>query len=419
MATTIESRRDLGQLDQLDRLEGELAEVCGHLNALHARLVHLAAQALQSGAWSQWGIHTPSHWLAWKAGLSRSQALTIVRLAARRAELPATFSAFERGELSIDQVAPIVAKAPAWADSEVCEFAKHATVTQLRSTLASYAFDEAVPPGEDLSPDRPPPPVNDSVATESVSLGQNDAGRWRLTGELDADHGLVVDAAMREVRDALFREFGRVPTGAEVLVEMARRSLDWVEGMARRDRFRVHVHLDERNELLDPYGHCLPIWVRELVTCDTTASVLWTRHGTPIATGHTKATIPSVTRRHVLLRDRICRVPGCQARRRLDVHHIVHREHHGTNDPSNLVAICPHHHRMHHRGQLGISGDAEKPGGLTFTDHRGREMLPSSSAAPPNGPPPPSAGLYQHPSGEPLQPRAVHFNPPRDRPNAA
>jgi hypothetical protein len=406
--------------DPLDQLEAELAEVCGHLNALHARLVELTASALESGAWSQWGIHTPSHWLAWKAGLSRSHALTVVRLAIRRAELPATFHAFERGELSIDQVAPIVAKAPAWADHEVCEFAKHATVTQLRSTLASYAFHEvgsacAGITGEPAAGEPATSETGDGEpGGETVTIAPNDAGRWRINGELDADHGLLVDAAMRELHDALFGELGRVPTGAEVLVEMAQRSLDRVEGAARRDRYRVHVHLDERHELLDPHGHCLPTWVRELITCDTTASVLWTRHGTPIATGDTKPTIPAAIRRHVLLRDRSCRVPGCQARRRLDVHHVVHREHHGTNDPWNLAAICPRHHRMHHRGQLGITGNAETPGGLTFTDHRGREMLPASSASPPTGPPPRPAGRYQHASGESLQPWSVHFNRPGD-----
>jgi hypothetical protein len=69
-------------LAALRRLEGELAQVCGQLNALHARLVELTGDALDADAWAQWGIHTPSHWLAWQAGLSRGQARTLVRLAA-------------------------------------------------------------------------------------------------------------------------------------------------------------------------------------------------------------------------------------------------------------------------------------------------------------------------------------------------
>jgi hypothetical protein len=392
--------------ERLEALEGELADVCGHLNALNARLVELTADAMESGAWSQWGIHTPSHWLAWKAGLSRSHAQTIVRLASRRAELPVTFEAFARGELSADQVAPIVAKAPAWADAQICDFAKDATVNQLRSVVASYSFEAAEPPAEDLTPDRPSP------TAESFSLSQTDDGSWRLTGRLDHDHGLLLDAAVREVRDALFREHGRVASAGEVLAELANRSLAAVEGASRRDRYRVHVHLDAERELLDPYGHCLPAWIRELVTCDATASIVWTRHGRPIAVGDTSRTIAPAVRRHVVLRDRSCRVPGCQARRHLDVHHVVHREHGGTNDPSNLAALCPRHHRMHHRGEIRVSGDAEEPGRLIITDQHGNVLRPAATFHPPNGPPPPPGGNYRHPIGERLRRGDVEFAPP-------
>ena len=51
-------------------LEDELAEVCGHLNVLHARMVSLTRSALESQAWSGQGINTPAQWLAWQTGLS-------------------------------------------------------------------------------------------------------------------------------------------------------------------------------------------------------------------------------------------------------------------------------------------------------------------------------------------------------------
>ena len=35
---------------------------------------------------------------------------------------------------------PIATRAPRWADAELCEFAKLATVTQLRRVLRSYDF---------------------------------------------------------------------------------------------------------------------------------------------------------------------------------------------------------------------------------------------------------------------------------------
>jgi hypothetical protein len=52
-------------------------------------------------------------------------------------------------------------------------------------------------------------------------------------------------------------------------------------------------------------------------------------------------TIPPATRRLVLRRDRgTCKVPWCRSWRNIDVHHVVHREHGGTNDPLNLACLC-------------------------------------------------------------------------------
>jgi hypothetical protein len=394
----------------LDALEGRLAEVCGQLNVLHAELVGLVGEALDANAWSQWGIHTPSHWLAWQAGLSRGHARTLVQLASRRDELPGTMAAFAAGELSVDQVAPIAAKVPQWAEAEVCTLARNATVTQLRSVVASYPFDGQVPPEERSDRREPPEP--------HVSLYPQDDGSWKLTGRLDADHGRLLDAAISEARDALFRRTGEPATSAEALAEVAHRSLDTVTDPARRDRYRIHLHLDSRGEATDDDGRHVPEWLRRLAGCDCTLTPVWESNGRPIRLGDSTAAVPAVLRRHVLRRDRGCRVPGCGSRL-VEVHHIVHREDGGTNDVSNLVAVCGKHHRLHHRNRLGIAGNAELPGGVVFTDHHGRPLRPGAAARPPTGPPPRPAVAYQHPSGERLDRRAVGFNsPPEHRPGA-
>jgi hypothetical protein len=53
-----------------------------------------------------------------------------------------------------------------------------------------------------------------------------------------------------------------------------------------------------------------------------------------------------------------CQTPGCRSTLGLEIHHIVHREHGGTNDPSNLTLRCSACHDAHHRGLLQISGTA-------------------------------------------------------------
>ena len=95
--------------------------------------------------------------------------------------------------------------------------------------------------------------------------------------------------------------------------------------------------------------------------------------------------------------------------------HIIHWEDGGPTDTWNLVALCPYHHRLHHQGKLGISGDADASNGLTFTMADG-ELIPASGARPTPGQHhdalSPPVGTYRHPSGERLEGRWLYFNPP-------
>ncbi|ETW24634.1 hypothetical protein MGAST_07235 [Mycobacterium gastri 'Wayne'] len=51
---------------------------------------------------------------------------------------------------------------------------------------------------------------------------------------------------------------------------------------------------------------------------------------------------------------------------------------------TNLVLLCPYHHRSHHRGLITITGPAAN---LSVTDHAGRSLHPGSLARPPTVPP--------------------------------
>jgi hypothetical protein len=62
-----------------------------------------------------------------------------------------------------------------------------------------------------------------------------------------------------------------------------------------------------------------------------------------------------------------CAVPGCRARRGLEVHHIVFRSRGGTDARNNLVTLCATHHRLalHEKGSLACKGSALR--GLEWT----------------------------------------------------
>ncbi|MCD6147627.1 MAG: HNH endonuclease [Thermoplasmata archaeon] len=47
-----------------------------------------------------------------------------------------------------------------------------------------------------------------------------------------------------------------------------------------------------------------------------------------------------------------CEFPGCNIEYGLEVHHIIPRSEGGSNKQSNLIVLCPTHHRMAHRGSI-------------------------------------------------------------------
>ena len=427
-------------------------DIVGVLNSQHAALVDCVVALLgDSRLWAGEGMTSMSAWVAWRAGMSPAMARSIVAIAERVAELPASIEAFRRGELSLDQMATIARNAPAWADVQSRDYAIVMTVTQLRQVLRKYPFpvlDEEGHEVPDADPVAPGPADNqpgdtDPVDTpegdadteakkspdsetrssveEFLSLWQDDDGSFRLSGRLDADAGMIVHAALDEARDRLFQR-GDFGAGlAEALVEMAQGSLDSVTDPARRSRFRVNLFIntdtsnsDER-DMTDAAGWNVPDAIGRYLTCNGTVTPVFLENGLPVSVGRAQYVVPARTRTVIEHRDHgACRVPGCDATLGLEVHHLIHWEHGGGTDTDNLLLVCSKHHRMHHRGRLDITGNADQPEGLEFRNQHGH-LITASGAAPtmPTGPPPQPAAVYSHPDGGRMDTGQIYFNPPR------
>ena len=142
-------------------LHEALPGVVGELNRASARLVGLCAAALADGAWFEDGIKSPVHWLVLRAGLDRSRAATVVRLARRYGELPTTVAAFAAGQLSLEQAAAVARHTPADHERAVSELAVHATVPQIIRATARYPFAQE-PAAPDSAPDSAPDVASDS-----------------------------------------------------------------------------------------------------------------------------------------------------------------------------------------------------------------------------------------------------------------
>jgi hypothetical protein len=299
----------------------------------------------------------------------------------------------------------------------VAQLARTTTVAQLRRVLGKYSFEEPEPqlePEGESEPEAGPAPE-----VRRVSFNHTEGGSWRLCAELPADEGAVVEKALSELRDELFRagEAGRGPgaspadvSWADALVALAEKALDAVAvDHPHRDRSMVLVHLRADGGGHLHLGPGLSLRLRRYMSCDSRVRAVVEAEGRPVSVGRAFRTVPDRTRIMVEDRDGGCRVPGCDRRRWLHVHHVQHWEDGGASDTANLVCLCQHHHRLHHRGGLGIEGDADDPDGIVFTDHRGRRLdACGHPVAPGTSVPPP--GNWVPPTGEPLDPWAIYFN---------
>lgn len=433
-------------------LEAEVAEVVGVINAAHGRLADLVADAIDEGTWEGWQIHSPGHWLAWKAAMAPARAHQVAQLASRRHELPETFSALRAGTLSLDAGVEIAKRAPADHEQAIMACAPGFTINQLRNTLRDYAYGDGTddPRKKADHPDR-----------RGVSKGRDDRGGW-FKGRLDDDEWAVWEHALSVTRDDLIRQAaeacapGETPkpvTWADAAVAMAEGFLR--SGQAAHpgsDRYLVHLHLDARSAeaggtdgagLSFHLGGPVPPALQSLLLCGDTAlrPTFWDR-STPLNVGRITHTISRRLRRVIEHRDGGCRVPGCGSTSRLDIHHISHWEHGGPTDTDNLVCLCRRHHRLHHRNLLGIAGNADLPtdeaGALHFTDQWQKPLEAVGTPTPPEPAPghaaagdstpgtkaaARSAGIeptapFEHPWGEKLDRTAVVFSRNRPKPVA-
>jgi Domain of unknown function (DUF222) len=138
--------------------------VAGHLNAQHGRLLDLTIWLIDNPiVWQGDGVWTVALFLGWRCGIGPSTARNLVAAAERAGELPVSIAAVRRGELSLDQLVPIVRKVPAWADAEVASLAKRLTVSQISRTVNRMNW-QSTP----ASVDTTPPDTDTDTGTEGV-----------------------------------------------------------------------------------------------------------------------------------------------------------------------------------------------------------------------------------------------------------
>lgn len=268
------------------------------------------------------------------------------------------------------------------ADADLCETAAGPTTPEHQALdPAGDATVAANRPG--LGFGGPPELMVRDRAPASLSMSY-DGGRFRLVYDAPADVGALVEAAIREAKDALFTAGRADATLGDAMTELANRSLSAVESTSRLDKYRVLVHLDTNGAWVNR-RQALPRHLLEKITCDGVLQPVWEKDGKPVSVGRSMRIVPRRTRRLVEDRDRGCRFPGCTAVGFLENHHIDHWCDGGLTDYDTLVSLCPFHHDAVHSSVIGVCGDPTRPDGLEFRDCWGTLIT-----GPEYSPPPPS-----------------------------
>jgi uncharacterized protein DUF222/HNH endonuclease len=361
-----------------ERLEHEITELAAHLNAGCCRWLELVAEFDRRGVWADYACRSCAEWVAWQCALTTRSAREHVRVARRLAELPVIHEHFASGQLSYSKVRALARVAEPDTEEDLVGLARHATASQLERIVRGLRHVTAADAEEQQ--------FNRYLAT-----WWEDDGSLSIHGRLPAEDGAALLAGLDAAHDRLREERERdrdvqseeagsaeplaeggsaeprrerpsetpLPahqTHADALVELAR-------GGAGYD-VTVHVDVDvlsrdSRGQVRIDGGPALAPETARRLACDSSLIPIIERDGHALSVGRKTRAVAPALRRAVEARDGCCRFPGCEHRRFLDTHHIIHWAHGGETDKSNLILLCRHHHRLAHEGQVRISGNAD------------------------------------------------------------
>jgi hypothetical protein len=284
-----------------------------------------------------------------------------VRLARALDQMPATADALASGEVSAPAVGVLVRarqgceEAFAEVEAVLLEAARDLPTAELRHAAAYWR--QAADPAMAVD--------DEERRFERRALHASPAldGMCRVDGDLDPEGGQVVLTALRAQMDADGRDGRDLRTPpqrrADALVEICRR---WLDGADRPDaggeRPHVVVTVDletlerrapGRSELADT-GPITPEAARRWA-CDAAVSrVITDARSVPLDLGRRTRVVPAALRRAVIVRDRTCRLPGCDRPPSwCDAHHVRHWAEGGDTALGNLILLCRRHHRVVHR----------------------------------------------------------------------
>jgi hypothetical protein len=397
----------------LDRLESQITELWGHLNAATYRFLLLVAEFDRSGAYARHGLVSTAQWLNWQCGIGKVAAREKVRVARALESLPEISAAFASGEFSYSKVRAMTRVATPANESVLVSIGRYGTATHVENLVKKYRWTQrrdagALAHAQQLNRQvhsfydetdtfvlraRLPPDVGAlvrkalEIAGDIVRENSEEDARALIRANAVARSRAELASGTWAINDKERSHAARRADALKLIVEtfLATTSAE-VEDTSSADRYQVVVHVDQ-SVLADPVaasdaephrcelddGPALALDTVRRLGCDgTIVGIVEGADGEPLDIGRKTRSIPLPLKRALRSRDGGCRFPGCDRTRFTDGHHVKHWADGGETKLSNLVSLCGFHHKLVHESGFGIVTTDD--GLFVFTRPDGRRI---------------------------------------------
>jgi hypothetical protein len=385
--------------DQLEALGEEIATFAARIDIAEHALITRLRTFDRHEAWGRTGFLSCAHWLGWRIGIGLKAAREKVRVARALGTLKQIDALFARGELSYSKVRAITRVATPENEQDFVDIAADTTAAQIERLTRAYKRCRVDPRDSRYTGGQPRDQRR--FVRRSETLG----GMVRIELQLPPEEAALVWSAMQSASDgepqasaeASSTDSGPQPMAANDGEALEHRRADAIVDVARaylQHRPRTLgsgyelVVVTTKHQLEHGPGGVggflrdgtpVPLHAARMLACDSArVDVVVGEHGELLDVGRSTRSIPSAIGRALWLRDGGCRVPGCGRRHHLHGHHIEAWAEGGPTCLSNLVLVCPGHHRMIHEGALVV---AIRAGKIAFVDQRGRDIPAAPACA--------------------------------------
>jgi hypothetical protein len=336
----------------MDELEMELVAhaVCEARSM--ARLMVVLAEWDRRSGYEVGGCASPEEWLGFHCGLARVAASERVRAARVLVDLPVTMAALADGRLSWSKVRALTRVASAENEAALVDMAAQATAAGLEHIVRGFkrAGGGSERAGQQRCAER-------GLRSRTLDNGMVELVIRLLPEESEPMIELINERVhgLRSIDPD--REWSEV--AADVFVDQ------WHGDEATATELMVHVDVEVLADAVAGSGRCctqqgsgLSASAVRRLACDATVIPV-VHDDTTTEVGRARRAPSPTQRRALRMRDRQCRFPGCTKHRNLHAHHIVHWADGGLTVLSNLVMVCPFHHRVLHDHGFDFVGTAQ------------------------------------------------------------